>query len=282
MLYYSYREVYVLEHKSIYLGRVNMKGEVRVIQSIQRAIDIINCFSDENPKLSLADISSKLSLNISTARGIVNTLVVNNLLDHSAQDGKYSIGLVFADIGKLAIGRNIDFIKEMAYPMLEKMSRELKMTSRLQLMTNYSPFTALTIYPPDSYYILGTRVSEKYPLHATASGKLTLADAPEKMARKIIEGLELTEFTKKTITDRKSLMDELDKIRSCGYSVEDEETQLGISSIAAPVFSDANEFIGTISITSSTTLLNGAFNEACKMIVETAKIVSSKIRHIDG
>ena len=57
-----------------------MEKEVRLIQSIQRAFDIINCFSEQSPKLTLPKISEMLSLNINTTRGIVNTLVANGYL----------------------------------------------------------------------------------------------------------------------------------------------------------------------------------------------------------
>ena len=58
--------------------------EVRVIQSVQRAIDIINCFDEHELKLTLPQISAKLELNINTFRGMVNTMVANGLLHYVA------------------------------------------------------------------------------------------------------------------------------------------------------------------------------------------------------
>ena len=54
-----------------------MKEDVRVIQSVQRAIDILNCVADAEKKISLREISEKLDLNINTARGLVQTLLVS-------------------------------------------------------------------------------------------------------------------------------------------------------------------------------------------------------------
>ena len=67
-----------------------MEKEVRLIQSIQRAFDIINCFSEQSPKLTLPKISEMLSLNINTTRGIVNTLVANGYLEHDSETNIYS------------------------------------------------------------------------------------------------------------------------------------------------------------------------------------------------
>ena len=72
-----------------------MEKEVRLIQSIQRAFDIINCFSDQTPKLTLPKISEMLSLNINTTRGIVNTLVANGYLEHDGEANIYTLGPVF-------------------------------------------------------------------------------------------------------------------------------------------------------------------------------------------
>ena len=69
--------------------------EVRVIQSVQRAIDIINCFDEHELKLTLPQISAKLELNINTVRGLVNTLVANGYLEHVADGNCYMLGLAF-------------------------------------------------------------------------------------------------------------------------------------------------------------------------------------------
>ena len=55
---------------------------MKLIQSIQRAFEIIECFNEDNEELRLNDISTMLNLNINTTRGIVNTLVYFSYLEH--------------------------------------------------------------------------------------------------------------------------------------------------------------------------------------------------------
>ena len=62
-----------------------MEKEVRLIQSIQRAFNIIDCFNNDNTELSLPQISEKVKLHINTTRGIVNTLVANGYLACNAK-----------------------------------------------------------------------------------------------------------------------------------------------------------------------------------------------------
>ena len=55
---------------------------VKLIQSVQRSIDILNCFTDASPRLSISEISQRVDLNINTTRGLINTLTANGLLIH--------------------------------------------------------------------------------------------------------------------------------------------------------------------------------------------------------
>ena len=99
-----------------------MEKEVRLIQSIQRAFDIINCFSEQSPKLTLPKISEMLSLNINTTRGIVNTLVANGYLEHDSETNIYSLGPVFIPKADLVSANDMERVKKMARPYLEELS----------------------------------------------------------------------------------------------------------------------------------------------------------------
>lgn len=65
------------------------------IQSVERAIKILDCFSLITPSLSLASISEMTGLNINTTRGLVNTLVENQLLLRDAGYRQLQVGLLF-------------------------------------------------------------------------------------------------------------------------------------------------------------------------------------------
>ena len=60
----------------------------RVIQSVQRALDIIECFDQLNRELSLGEISEKLGLNKSTVHGIIKPYI-NEYIDQNISNGKY-------------------------------------------------------------------------------------------------------------------------------------------------------------------------------------------------
>lgn len=142
-----------------------MKENIRVIQSIQRAFDIINCFNENKPSLSINEISRDLSLHINTTRGIVNTLVYNGYLIHDPEENKYSLGLVFIPKADLVNINYVDRIKEIVRPHLNYISNKYQVSGRLQLVSKYQIYTVDTVNPEDSRYLLLTRLDTPFPLN---------------------------------------------------------------------------------------------------------------------
>ena len=92
-----------------------------------------------------------------------------------------------------------------------------------------------------------TRVGGRAPLHASALGKVLLADLPEKK-RAAILGDTLTRYTEKTITDPRKLQKALDEIREQGFALELEEEHAGVGCIGAPVRNALGRWVAAISV----------------------------------
>jgi len=255
-----------------------MKENIRLIQSVQRAIDMINCFNDDNSELSLSEISSMLNLNISTTHGIMNTLLANNFLGQNSRNGKYRLGLKLIEKGQL-VSKYFD-LKNISSPLLKTISDKYKITCTLKFLTGTKFYTFDKVFPPGTVYILGSPAIEYLPLHSSASGKLILANSSDADLKKILGFIKLESFTPKTITDKETLFGELAKIKAKGYSFEDEETELGISSIAAPVYNATHTIIGTIAVDGSSATIDLIAEEAKKDLIEAGAILSDQTNYI--
>ncbi|MFK4784375.1 IclR family transcriptional regulator [Fusobacterium sp. MFO224] len=227
-----------------------MKKEIKIIQSIQRAVNILNCFDEKNMELSLKTISDRIDLNINTTRGIMNTLVLNELVSHDEKKNTYSIGNFFMLKSNLLQKSNINRAKELSVDLLTDLSEKFKVSSRLQIIESDNIFTAKTVNPKLSHYILTSTQSLNFPLHATASGKILL-----KYRNKNLEDLDLERFTENTITKKEALEKELQMIEKNGYATEFDEIGFGISSIAVPIFDNSNSIFGAISVTAITPII---------------------------
>jgi DNA-binding IclR family transcriptional regulator len=90
-------------------------------------------------------------------------------------------------------------------------------------------------------------VGNRFPLHATAAGKVLLAHQPEERVDRIIEKWGLPKITSNTITDKNELRAELEQIREGGIAVNDEEEVDGLYAMSVPVFKPNETVIGSLS-----------------------------------
>lgn len=218
------------------------------IQSVQRAINIINCFTENTPYLSLQQISEQLELNINTTRGLVQTLVANDVLAHDKGRNIYLLGYYFNAKSQL-VNSNLDTLINVVKPFLHTIAQQQKMACSFQLVQGESIYSACFENPGYSYYHLMGTEHMSLPYHATASGKLALAYLILASKPDFLKKMKFQKFTENTITQKSKLLLELSKIKAQGYAVEAEEFEPSINSIALPLFNTAGQLFASLSIT---------------------------------
>lgn len=247
----------------------------RLIQSVRRAMDIINCFDPLNTQLSLSEISQKLGLNISTVHGLINTLCAYSYIDKNPHNGKYKLGLEFLVKANL-VASSLD-LKEIGHSHLLHLTKTYQETTHLYVLQNEQIYCAAKMEWPGNYGIISSRAGGKLPMHASASGKLFLADMEEWQLDSFLKRHKLTALTDKTITHKKQMMDELQTIRTRGYSIEDEEIEYGAYSIAAPVRDAAGKTVGTISVIGSKPRIQAKEDAIVADLLQAASEMSARL-----
>lgn len=89
-------------------------------------------------------------------------------------------------------------------------------------------------------------IGSNVPFHATASGKTFLASLPPRKRKAMLEAMDLTPLTEKTLVTRPALLSELATIARRGYAVDDEEMMEGLVALAVPVTDEEGRFIAAI------------------------------------
>lgn len=254
-----------------------MEKKVRLIQSIQRAFDIINCFDERDNKLSLPQISERLSLNINTVRGITNTLVANGYLIHEADENLYSLGLVYIPKAELVTSTDLERIKKLARPYLEEMAEKFHVSARFQIITNNTVFSVDNANPERAHYVLITRLNTSFPLNATASGKLVLAHMGETQREHYFKNMSGHSYTQYTKTAPMDVKKELDFYEENGYTTEFEESGLGVTAIAVPILKPNGSLYGTVSIMATSSIVLPIIEEALPSLKECAQIIQENL-----
>lgn len=225
-----------------------MEKQIKIIQSIQRAISILNCFTDTSYALTLAEISDTVGLNINTTRGIVNTLVINGLITHNTRENTYSLGLYFLTKTNI-INKYIKNYIAVGKPLLDSLSEKYHTSASLQLINNRKVYSIYCAYPSNAAYTIELSEFAYLPFNATSSGKLLALEQLKSDPDELFKREQFKKYTENTITNVQDLKEELKEIEKNGYATEYNEFALGAGSMAVPVYDSNKELILTVSTT---------------------------------
>jgi len=116
--------------------------------------------------------------------------------------------------------------------------------------------------------------------HTMAAGKAMLAFFPESTRDEVIDDLELTAYTRNTVTDPESLREELEQIRRQGFATNDQEEILGTRAVGAPIFSKDGDLFGSISITKPSSQMKGrVLHETVPdQVMKSANAIEAKVQ----
>jgi len=215
------------------------------IKSIEKAIDILSCFTIDTPALTVSEISVMTGFNQSTVSRILATLEKKLCMDRDHDSGKYRLGGIKFHQWKGILSREMS-IAELARPIMEKLRDECG-----EEVSLYVPGEGNRICVEAIKSRFGvakvTDLGKVLPLHCGASGKVLLAHLPEK-TRKLLYKKPLERYTPNTVTDPAELEAELEKIRRNGYAVSLEEREAGSFSVVAPVMGKSGNIKASLAI----------------------------------
>lgn len=218
------------------------------IQSVQRAIDIINCFDSIHTELTLGQISQKLDLNKSTVHGILSTLYQNDFVRQTPA-GRYMLGSYFIRrLGPSDISLRT-LLKEKALIGMNRIADQYGASCGLFMLELGELVLVNRIQPQNETYTITTHATYIQPLYCTASGKILLAHMDEKSLDEYLEANQLIVRTEKTISTRQGLMKALEAVRREGYGVENEELGQGVYALSAPIYNGQGQLFATVGVT---------------------------------
>jgi IclR family KDG regulon transcriptional repressor len=256
------------------VGEVGRARKRTRLSSVANSLRLIRAFSEDHYEIGISELAKRLGLAKSTVHRLASTLLDQGMLEQNAGDGKYRLGLALFELGTL-VRRKMDFTME-ARPFLRTLLEKTGETVHLAILDHDSVLYVISLESKQALR-MGSKVGTRVPVHSTAVGKTLLAFQPEEeIARIAARGLPAT--APNTIIDPKALQRELAAIRARSYALDDEESEVGLRSIAAPVRNDSGSVIAAISIAgpvhrmSRKTLLGWA-----RELVEAAEAVSQRL-----
>lgn len=217
------------------------------VGSVKTAFDVLEHIRD-NEGAGVTAIADALSISKSTAHSHLTTL--ESLGYVVKRDGTYRIGLRFLELGHHARARHN------LYEAAKSEADQLAQTTgeRCQVMVP-EDYRGVYIYQTAGEQAVQTdsHIGSTVDLHCTAVGKCYLAHLPEDELDAYLEEVGLEERTEHTITDRTEFLAELETVRERGYALNLEERIEGMRAIGAPILTEDDEVLGSISVSVPTT-----------------------------
>lgn len=240
---------------------------------LERALNALTVLSKYRDGLSISELSSQLNIPPSSTHRIVSCLKKNKFVIQNEVTKKYRIAYKL-----LALAQNLTFensIIDTARPHMDKLAVAIDKTICLCIMEDNNIICIDYVENRDTV-MFKVKKGFAMPLHATSAGKIFQAYMDEELVRKQMGQITMNQITPYTKTDLQSYMKELEKIRMNGFSICDEELQLGIQGLAFPIFDMNNEVVATISFT---TIKSENFigEGSISLIKETAKAISKDL-----
>ncbi|HEY9075754.1 MAG TPA: IclR family transcriptional regulator [Anaerolineaceae bacterium] len=215
-----------------------------MINSLLKAIDILEVFTPEKPRQSLAEIASRLDLPKSTVHNLLRTLLSRGFIEKVDGD-RYALGTAVISLTQ-AVRVNVE-LRDRAAPLLRELADFCRESVLLAILDgNY----LLYVYAVESprRLMARTAVGDRVPLHCTSIGKSILAYLPPEEVERILNAVGLPASTDATITDTAALQKDLEQVRQRGYALDCQEHEPSTYCVGAPIFGSNGKVVAACSI----------------------------------
>jgi IclR family acetate operon transcriptional repressor len=212
-------------------------------KAIGRALDILDYFSDLDTNLNLTEIGRLNGIPEASLFRILLTLEHHGYLKRNA-DGSYRMAskVLFGTLHELA-----ENVRQKLRPLLSDLNQRFDETVSLAYLFG-DKIQCIDVLEAFKEVRATNTLGKLLPPHCSSMGKAITAFQPKERIDRIVQVYGLCRLTEKTIVDRMALLDEYEKIRRNGWSMEHEESAADICCFGVPIFKERQHAIAAISV----------------------------------
>jgi DNA-binding IclR family transcriptional regulator len=244
------------------------------LSSVATAMRLLKAFSEDEVDIGISALAKRLGIAKSTAHRLAVTLVDEGMLEQDRDNGKYRLGVGLFRLGAL-VRRRMEVSNE-ARPYLYELREKINESVHLAILDGTE---IMYVYHLESTHALRARseLGIRKPAHSTAEGQAILAWQPQEVIDRVIAG-GLGAHTPKTITTADRFLKALALVRQRGCAVEDEESEIGMISVAAPIRDDSGAVVAALGIAGPLARLSKkAVADVIPEVIATADQVSARL-----
>lgn len=225
------------------------------VQSVDRAMSLMETLSEADGGLRLTDVSKRTNLSLTTVHRLLTTLEQRRFVQFLPTDNLWHIGSHAFAVGNSFI-RDRSFMAP-AQPYLRRLRDQTKETANLGVVDNGEIVLVDQMKSREITRAISS-IGGRTPMTASGMGKSVLATYSGVEVSSFLTRHSMRRVTAKTLTCRDALQLQLAKIRTEGYAVDDEEYVVGLRCVAAPVYDSHSEVVCALSISGLPSRLVGS------------------------
>ncbi|MFI6829312.1 IclR family transcriptional regulator C-terminal domain-containing protein [Kribbella sp. NPDC050241] len=213
------------------------------LQGLERGLAVIRAFSADAPSLTLSEVARDVGITPATARRILLTL---GELGYVRSDGRrFSLtprvlALGWAYLSSLDLG-------ELAGPFMEELSAKTRESCSIATL-DLPDIVYVARVPTSRIMTVALGVGARLPAYPTSMGRVLLAGLPEEELTTYLSTLDAESLTPRTVTSADKLRDSINRARLDEYALVDQELELGLRSIAAPIRNARGRTIAALNV----------------------------------
>jgi DNA-binding IclR family transcriptional regulator len=250
-------------------------------QSSDKLLNILETLSEQTEPLRLQDIARLCKMNASTTLRFLTALQHRNYVAQDAETARYYLTFKLC-----ALAQNLTTffdIRKAALPYLRNVAHVFAESCHLAVEDNMA-VVYIEVVNANKTLMSTQYIGNMAPLHCTGVGKTFLADYTPAELEHYIAVKKLAAYTEYTLTDPKELKAELDRIRSEGYALDNQECEIGARCVAAPIRDYAGGVKAGISVSGPAVRMTDAhIFTHLPSLLEAAEQISARMgwRHAD-
>ncbi len=208
----------------------NPNPDAILVQSLARGLSVIRTFGREAQRQTLSEVAARAGLSRATARRFLHTLTG---LGYASFDGKhFALTPRVLDLGYAYLASTP--LWEVAQPHMEKVTAKLHESCSVSVLED-SDIVYVARVPTERIMTVTLGVGTHLPAFATSMGRVLLAHLPPAQLERFFATARLERLTERTVTDPRELRAILREVAQRGWALVDQELELGVRSVAAPI-----------------------------------------------
>lgn len=253
---------------------MNAPAPAGQVQSLTRGLKLLEWIAESHGSVALTELAQQAGLPNSTTHRLLTTMQQLGFVHQVGDLGHWSIGAHAFRVGSSFLqSRNLLAI---VHPVLRHLMESSGETVNLAVL-DVSDYQAIIIDQVQCTQLMrmSAPIGGRLPMHASGAGKAFLANLSDEQVASLLHRHGLHGYTHATITSPVHLKEDLALIRKRGYSLDDEEHDLGLRCLASCIYDERHEPFAALSISGPVSrITDDRVTELGAMVIKAAKEVT--------